>query len=97
MLKEQELIFDKKPQKLFTLQDVTKLHENQQLITQNRIMQLLSSSCNHELLTPIRSVIHIASSLLSFDSESNALRTIVETCHFLLNQVQANMDLGLLS
>lgn len=63
-------------------------------------MQLYTSSCNHELLAPLRCVIEIASSLLEQSHPAQTslkLRVIFNTASFLLNQVQANMDQGLLS
>jgi hypothetical protein len=48
------------------------------------------------MLAPIRSVIQIAENLQRSDKESIGLRTIIQTCSFLLNQVHANLDQSLL-
>lgn len=58
-VKLQNLIFDQKPCRVLTLHDVTKKHENDKLRASNKLIQLLSSSCNHEMLAPIRCVIQI--------------------------------------
>lgn len=63
------------------------------------MMQLLSSSCNHELLAPLRCVIQMASNLISqvqIPDQAFQLRVIFNTSSMLLNQVQANLDYGLL-
>ena len=63
------------------------------------MIQLVSSSCNHEMLAPIRCIISMSSSLLERVEEPTHcfdLTTIFNTASFLLNQVQANLDHNLL-
>jgi light-regulated signal transduction histidine kinase (bacteriophytochrome) len=98
-LRKQNLVFENKLRKVFTFGDVTKLHENQELQSQNKLIQLVSSSCNHEMLAPIRCIIQMASSLLDRCQDSSLsfdLTVIFNTSSFLLNQVQSNLDYSLL-
>lgn len=93
------MIFEHKAHQVLTFSDVTKLHENQQLQQQNKLIQLVSSSCNHEMLAPIRCIISIASNLIEEIQEHqfiNDLTVIYNTSSFLLNQVQSNLDKSLL-
>lgn len=98
-LKKQSLIFENKSRKVVTFHDVTKLHENHELQSQNRLIQLVSSSCNHEMLAPIRCIIQMASSLLERCQDASLsfdMTVIFNTASFLLNQVQSNLDHSLL-
>ena len=56
----------------------------------------MNSSYNHEMLAPIRSIIQIAENMLHSDAGSIALKTIIHTSSFLLNQVHQNLDQSLL-
>jgi len=63
------------------------------------MMQLVSSSCNHEMLAPIRCIISMSRSLLERILDKNhcfELTTICNTASFLLAQVQGNLDQSLL-
>jgi signal transduction histidine kinase len=63
------------------------------------MMQLVSSSCNHEMLAPIRCIISMVRSLLERIKDKShcfELSTISNTATFLLAQVQGNLDQSLL-
>jgi len=60
---------------------------------------MVSSSCNHEMLAPIRCVIQITSSLIEKVKEEASrvdLKVIFNTSSFLLNQVHSNLDASLI-
>lgn len=100
-LKKQSLHFENKQCMVLILYDVSQLLRNQSLVSQNKLIQLVSSSCTHELLAPIRCIIQLASSLLDKLHDQSAfvlsdLNVIFNTASFLLNQVQANLDQSLL-
>lgn len=60
---------------------------------------MVSSSCNHEMLTPIRCIISIVKNLLRKLGETNHKReldVVLNTATFLLNQVQGNLDQSML-
>ena len=75
------------------------MFEIEKLAAQNKAIQLVSSSCNHEMLTPIRCVIEIVSSLrlkLQGTPFEVDLKVVQNTSTLLLNQVKANLDRSLL-
>ena len=86
-LKEQAFIFQNKPGKLVNMRNITKLQENTELQSQNKMMQLFNSSCNHEMLAPIRCIIQIAETLRVKNKASFGLKVIFNTASFLLSQV----------
>jgi len=60
---------------------------------------MVSASCNHEMLAPIRCVIQITSSLIEKVKEEASrvdLKVIFNTSGFLLNQVHSNLDASLI-
>ena len=60
---------------------------------------MVSSSCNHEMLAPMRCIIQIAHNLIDkVKEETNRvdLKVIFNTSSFLLNQVQSNLDASLI-
>lgn len=64
------------------------------------MMNLVSASCNHELLAPIRCIIQMVATLrneVRKPDKIHKLEVIHNTASFLLNQVQANIDQGLLN
>lgn len=84
---------------MITLHDVSKLIENQNLQSENKLIQMVSSSCNHEMLAPIRCIISIVGSLMDRVQDSSLdfdLTVINNTASFLLNQVQSNLNYSLL-
>ena len=60
------------------------------------MIQLLNSSCNHEMLAPIKCIIQIAEQTKQFVAEFDGPTVIYNTASFLLNQVQSNLDQSLL-
>jgi light-regulated signal transduction histidine kinase (bacteriophytochrome) len=89
------MIFDNRAQSVITLHDVSKLIENQNLQSENKLIQMVSSSCNHEMLAPIRCIISIVGSLMDRVQDSSLdfdLTVINNTASFLLNQVQSNLN-----
>jgi light-regulated signal transduction histidine kinase (bacteriophytochrome) len=93
------MIFDNRAQSVITLHDVSKLIENQNLQSENKLIQMVSSSCNHEMLAPIRCIISIVGSLMDRVQDSSLdfdLTVINNTASFLLNQVQSNLNYSLL-
>ena len=66
------------------------MFEVTELKSKNKLIQMLSSSCNHEMLAPIRCIISMTESLLTKfkeSAESFDLKIIFNTASFLLNQV----------
>lgn len=95
-MREQSFLFDNKPCKLVTMRDITKMQENTQLKSQSEMMRLFNSSCNHEMLAPIRCIIQIVESMRIKNKSSAGLKIIFNTASFLLNQVNQNLDQGML-
>lgn len=96
-LMKQAFTFNYKPSKLIILHDVTKLHEVTKLQSQNKMIQLLNSSCNHEMIAPIKCIIDIAAG--NHDSSGwkcTRSQVIHNTASFLLNQVMQNLDRSML-
>jgi Ni2+-binding GTPase involved in maturation of urease and hydrogenase len=85
-------------QTVVILRDLTSLHQKARLEEQNKLINLLSSSCNHEMLAPIHCIISMVSELRrkARDSEEFCLTVIYNTAYFLLSQVQSNLDSSLL-
>lgn len=54
-----ELIFANKQCRILVMRDLSLIHQNMKLQSQNKMMSLLQSSISHEMLTPIRCIIEI--------------------------------------
>lgn len=95
---EQPLHFLNKACRVVSLHDVTNLYENTRLKSEKNMIELLQSSCNHEMLAPLRCIASITENLMSKaqgDTLYN-LKVISNTASFLQSQVQQNLDFSLL-
>lgn len=73
---------------MLTCRDISKIRENAKLSADNKMLTLISSSVNHEMMTPIKCIIQMVISLqkklkdplLNFDAD-----LVVNTAYMLLN------------
>ena len=61
----QNLIFNNKNCRMVSIRDVSKIQENEKLLANNKMLSLMSSCVSHEMITPMRCIIHIMNSLES--------------------------------
>ena len=75
------------------------IRENVRLANSNKMMSLVQSSINHEMLTPIKCIIQTVSTFKHnfrephFDKDANL---VICTAQMLQNQVKGNLDRNLL-
>lgn len=55
--KLQEIFYDKRDCMLLQFRDMSEIHNNIKLESDNKMLQLMSSSVSHEMLTPIKCII----------------------------------------
>ena len=93
------MIFKSKQCRVLQLRDVSMIRENVRLANSNKMMSLVQSSINHEMLTPIKCIIQTVSTFKHnfsephFDKDANL---VICTAQMLQNQVKGNLDRNLL-
>lgn len=96
----QKLIFKSKQCYVLTMRDITMWKNNAKLSEKNKVLNLMSSSVSHEMLTPLKCIVSIVDLLrkkkYSDVSITNNLEIVANTTHIVLNQIKNNLDNNLL-
>jgi len=58
-----KLIFKRKQCLVLTCRDISKIREHAKLIAENKLLNFLSMSVSHEMLTPIKCIISMVENL----------------------------------
>lgn len=80
--------------------DISNIAENIKLHADLKTLNMVSSSVNHEMITPIKCVLQIIKKVQTRCTHSKtlkALQMVENTSTLLLNQVKGNLDLSLLT
>ena len=88
-----DLIFNNKECRVLTCKDISKIQENAKLSADNKMLSLMASSVSHEMLTPLRCIIHLANGLekklkekiQEDQSVGKEIDLVVKTAQLLLN------------
>jgi signal transduction histidine kinase len=85
----QHLIFKQKQCLILTCRDISKIKEHAKLAADNKLLQLMSSSVSHEMITPIKCIVTMIESLQkSFENDPELIYKtdlIATTSQMLLN------------
>lgn len=65
-------MFAQKQCLVFTCKDITKIKEHAKLAADNKLLQLISSSVSHEMLTPIKCIILMVETLARMFSDPDS-------------------------
>ena len=87
---EQQITLNDQYQKVVTLRDVTTTRQNSLLLHQKNLAQLVSASCNHEFLAPLRCMIEIIGNMKAnaLEEDNFNLSVLHNTAFLLLGTVQ---------
>lgn len=82
------------------MRDITILKSNAKLHEKNKVLNLMSSSVSHEMLTPLKCIVSIVDLLrkkkYSDVSITNNLEIVANTTQIVLNQIKNNLDNNLI-
>lgn len=100
-----ELIYNGKECFVVKIRDISEIREKAKLSAENKMLSLMASSVSHEMITPMRCIVHLAGGLEKKlkdrigedESIGKEIDLITKTAQLLLNQVKGYLDRDMLS
>lgn len=100
-----ELIYNGQESVLLKIRDISDIREKEKLSAEIKMLSLMASSVSHEMITPMRCIVHLAGGLekklediiRSDRSIGKDINLIVKSAQLLLNQVKGYLDRDLLT
>ena len=100
-----ELIYNGKECFVVKIRDISEIREKAKLSAENKMLSLMASSVSHEMITPMRCIVHLAGGLEKKlkdrigedESIGKEIDLVTKTAQLLLNQVKGYLDRDMLS
>ena len=99
-LTHEQMVFNEKECQILTIRDVSAQHNLMEVKRENQLLNLVTSSVSHELITPIKCISAMANEMITeILKDSNAIhkaKMILTTSQLLQAQIKMLLDKSLL-